>query len=178
MKGVAAGPRGGKGEMAEAEETRSVLSDVGRERLKEDPVVGDFLEMLPNLLPDDKDLAIHGGRRRLLPPRDDEILAHTFSRLAASIGPATRAGLITFTITGSGEWTLAVTPQGIQASEGAAESPDLHVICRTDVWLEIAAGQLSPLEAFGTGRLRIRGDIELARFLVSRLREPRANQEG
>jgi putative sterol carrier protein len=58
-----------------------------------------------------------------------------------------------------------------KVSQDAEGKPDLELITTTQVWSETASGKLSPLEAFGRGNVRIRGDIELARVLARRVRE-------
>ena len=47
---------------------------------------------------------------------------------------------------------------------------DLELIMSETTWLEIAMGRLAPLEAFGAGRLRLRGDAGLANKLYERLK--------
>ena len=42
---------------------------------------------------------------------------------------------------------------------------------RSETWQEIACGKLSPIEAFVSGKLRVRGDTELGKRLVKELTE-------
>jgi len=44
----------------------------------------------------------------------------------------------------------------------------VEIITRAETWWEIAEARLSPLEAFVTGRLRVRGNLERAKtvFLI------------
>jgi putative sterol carrier protein len=66
------------------------------------------------------------------------------------------------------QWSVAITKEGGAVAQKAAESPDVEIITTADTWWQIADGRLSPLEAFITGRLRVRGNIERAKrvFLV------------
>lgn len=60
-------------------------------------------------------------------------------------------------------WSVAITKQGPKVEQKAAERPDVELITATETWWEIAEGKLSPLDAFLTGRLRVRGHIERAK---------------
>jgi len=65
-------------------------------------------------------------------------------------------------------WSVAVSKKGGAVAQKTTERPDVEIITSADTWWEIAEGRLSPLEAFITGRLRVRGNIERAKrvFLV------------
>jgi putative sterol carrier protein len=65
-------------------------------------------------------------------------------------------------------WSVAITKQGGKVTQQAADKPDVEIITEAETWWEIAERRLSPLEAFVTGRLRVRGNIERAKrvFLV------------
>ena len=43
---------------------------------------------------------------------------------------------------------------------------------RKDTWAQIAGGRLSPYDALFSGKLRIGGDVELAKQLVQHLSDP------
>ncbi|WP_189077597.1 SCP2 sterol-binding domain-containing protein [Mangrovihabitans endophyticus] len=63
-------------------------------------------------------------------------------------------------------WTLTITEGRCDVAAGPADSAGLQVILAEDTWWEIAGGKILPLEAFGRGRMRVRGDIMLARWLI------------
>jgi putative sterol carrier protein len=128
------------------------------ERLRANPLLADFIAPFPNLL-----------------NRDKVDLARSFEHMAALLATADRAALIQFTISDGQDvrcWCLTLTPDSCKASEGKYERPPLEILTTAEVWLKIASGQLSPLEAFGQGKLRVRGDITLARFIARKLRGP------
>jgi putative sterol carrier protein len=54
---------------------------------------------------------------------------------------------------------------------GAEPAADAHIglLTTEETWNEIAAGRLSPLDAFGDGKLRLRGDTRLASRLLEHL---------
>ena len=125
------------------------------ERLGADPLLADFIAPFPNLL-----------------NRDRTDIAESFERMAAFLATADRAALLQFTISDGRDvrcWCLTLTPDSCKASEGKYERPDLEILTTVEVWQMIASGELSPLEAFGQGKLRVRGDIALARFTSRKL---------
>lgn len=67
-----------------------------------------------------------------------------------------------FDIEDSGSYQLIVRNSSCQIVEGAAEDPDVTLITDTDTLKEIAAGELSGMSAFMSGRLRTEGNIMLA----------------
>ena len=132
-----------------------------RERIAErvigDPLLSDFLAPFPNLL-----------------NRDQTNITASFEGMAKLLARGRKAVRIQFTISDGNDvrcWNLALTPKSCKASEGKYKSPQLEILTQADTWLKIATGQLSPLEAFGQGKLRVRGDITLARFVARKLRD-------
>jgi putative sterol carrier protein len=65
-------------------------------------------------------------------------------------------------------WTVSLEPKSAAALEKAARRPDLWILVSQGTWQQIAEGALSPVDAFLSGELRIRGDTELARRLLKR----------
>lgn len=59
------------------------------------------------------------------------------------------------------QFSLRVAGGKSSAAGGSSPDPDLHVITSQETWHEIARGGLAPLDAFGAGRLRLRGDTRL-----------------
>ena len=45
---------------------------------------------------------------------------------------------------------------------------------RPETWAQIAQGQLSPYEALYSGKLRVGGDLEMAKMIVKHLTDPSA----
>jgi hypothetical protein len=138
-----------------------------------DPLLADFVAPFPDLL------AQAGGD-----------LEASFAQVARLMGRGRRAAFIRFTIGRAGgeaapdagldtvrRFHLGVTTQACTVIADDAGRADLEVLTTTDVWTAIAAGRLSPLAAFGTGKLRVRGDIGLARQMARRLRSQRPQDE-
>ena len=121
-----------------------------------DPVLSDFVRPFPDTL--------EGKRSNL---------GASFKRMAEALAKTRHAGTIQFTIQdgrSTRRWCLTMSPDGSNVSESRVEKPDLEILTDAESWAEIASGDIAPLEAFGQGRVRVRGDIELARVLVKRMR--------
>jgi putative sterol carrier protein len=71
---------------------------------------------------------------------------------------------VAFRITTGEEKSYCVLagPEGMQVTDEAQEAPEVEVILDADTWKRMASGSISPLEAFGIGKMRVRGDINAA----------------
>ena len=66
--------------------------------------------------------------------------------------------------------------------EGGSASPaarrrepknaDVVVVLRPDTWVQIAQGRLAPFDALFAGKLRVAGDLELAKRITQHLSDP------
>ncbi len=124
------------------------------EQLSHDPVLADFTVPFPDLLGTSSD--IRGS----------------FERIAESLSGTPASRTIQFSIAYADEsrtWCVANSPDGCHVTEAAVEQPDLEILTDDETWTQLAKGQLSPIEAFGLGRMRVRGDIKIARRLAKRL---------
>jgi putative sterol carrier protein len=72
------------------------------------------------------------------------------------------------------DWELECGRARISASRDSAKEADVRVVVRHDTWLQIAHGKLNPFDAFISGKLRVGGDVELAKRLVQHLSDPSA----
>ncbi|MEM1268843.1 MAG: SCP2 sterol-binding domain-containing protein [Bacteroidota bacterium] len=61
-----------------------------------------------------------------------------------------------------GDWYLAVENQQLTVSEGTHDAPDVTVTSTADDWLKIANGDLNPMMAMMTGKLKVQGSIPKA----------------
>lgn len=126
-------------------------------RMHDVPFLGDFARPFPRL------------------GADGTALRPTFEQFGRHLGKPGKRVVVLFRLTGErGDETVAVTagPDGSSVDAGA-DAPDLEVLLTEDTWRQIAGGRLSPLEAFGRGRLRVRGPIRTAHALVARLADPK-----
>lgn len=66
---------------------------------------------------------------------------------------------------------------GVRASAARgqeAADADVLVVVSSDTWIEIAQGRLAPFDALFGGKLRIGGDVELAKRIARHLTDPAA----
>jgi putative sterol carrier protein len=109
---------------------------------------------------------------------------HTIRRMAELLGETEERGWIQFRIKDGEEWKywcLELGPEGCKAHAGRVTRPAFEVVTPTfelitpaGTWWQIAKGSIAPLEAFGEGKMRIRGNVELGKLLLKRL----ASSEG
>ena len=118
--------------------------------------------------------------KKLTEPTRPE-LAATFNRLAEILSKTHKGKplQLQFSIVDGEQeeptaWSVIMDKDGGKVAQEPSAEPDVEIITRAETWWEIADGQLSPLEAFLTGRLRVRGNIERAKrvFLVDLAAEP------
>ena len=99
----------------------------------------------------------------------------SLEQLARHLGAARLTGVVQLTIDGGGggrHSCLIMSPSGCEVLHDRADHPDLEIMVRADAWEQIASGIVSPLEVFGSGQMRVRGDIRLARSVVGALPSP------
>jgi putative sterol carrier protein len=111
-----------------------------------------------------------------LPPGGEEggDLEASFSRLADLVGAPEAPLSIVIHVADESELrsrAIHAAASGSEVTDVVPESPDVELILDAPTWRAIASGELSLLEAFARGRMRVRGDIDDARRLVQQLRD-------
>jgi putative sterol carrier protein len=107
----------------------------------------------------------------LVADREVEIAA-TFETLTSLLQDSGEKGSIQFRIIDvdrQRHWHLILTPKSSKLVPDSTRSPSLEIVTRSETWMAIAAGSLSPLEAFLQGSMRVRGDVELGKRLLAKL---------
>jgi putative sterol carrier protein len=105
--------------------------------------------------------------------RDD--LRESFQQMGQALAEAKQQTRIHFRLLDADKreaWTLDIGPGKTTVRDKHIGKPKIEIIIRTEAWTEIAQGKLSPIEAFLKGRLRVRGDISMAKRLLRHLCEP------
>jgi putative sterol carrier protein len=100
-------------------------------------------------------------------------LEASFSRLADLIGAPEAPLSIVIHVADESELqsrAIHAAASGCKVTDVVPESPDVELILDAHTWRAIASGELSLVEAFARGRMRVRGDIDDARRLVQQLR--------
>jgi len=95
-----------------------------------------------------------------------------FSNVEKSFKPEAAAGVdavYQFSISGEGggEWNATVAGGKCTVREGTADSPNCTVVTDVDTWTNIGSKRISSMDAFMSGKLRIKGDMGLAMKLES-----------
>ena len=67
------------------------------------------------------------------------------------------------------QWLLVFSGSKCKCSERSVVSPDFELIVRESAWWDIASGRLSPMDVFGQGKMRIRGDMTFGEALYRAL---------
>jgi putative sterol carrier protein len=70
------------------------------------------------------------------------------------------------------DWEVAAGAKKGSAKRAKPKAADVRVVLRKDTWLQIAGGRLSPYDALFKGKLRIGGDVDLAKMVVRHLSDP------
>jgi putative sterol carrier protein len=68
---------------------------------------------------------------------------------------------------GGGEWAATIKDGTCTVKRGIADSPGCTVVTDVETWTGIMDRQLSAMDAFMSGKLRIKGDMALAMKLQS-----------
>ncbi len=87
-----------------------------------------------------------------------------FETLESRIDPAKAAGINSsylFDVGGSGQWKVDVDDSGVSVTEGAAEA-DCTIAVSEDNFQRLVSGELNPMTAYMTGKLKVKGDTGAA----------------
>ncbi len=66
-------------------------------------------------------------------------------------------------------WNLQLDQDSCKVGTDEITNPDIEIFTQAETWGKIAKGEISPGEAALQGKLRFRGNVELARRLFERL---------
>jgi putative sterol carrier protein len=94
------------------------------------------------------------------------------------LGAPSEALRVTFHLTDGGQdYCVEAGPDGSAVSAAPSAPADVEVLVDDDTWALLADGALAPLEAFALGRMRVRGDINVARRFVRQLRRDETEEK-
>ncbi|MCY3573566.1 MAG: SCP2 sterol-binding domain-containing protein [Chloroflexi bacterium] len=96
----------------------------------------------------------------------------TFAGMVERFAPEKAAGLsatIAFNLRGDngGLFWIKIADGAAENGEGGVDSADMTVHASADDWFAVATGELNPMQAFMTGKLKIQGDMGLAMKMQS-----------
>lgn len=90
-----------------------------------------------------------------------------FSKMPEAFDPAAAKGMdaaIQFEITGAdgGNWTALIRDSACTIEENTQSTPSVTLTMSDKTWLAMVNRELNGMQAFMTGKLRVKGDIMLA----------------
>ena len=69
-------------------------------------------------------------------------------------------------------WTVEGGAADSTARQGKPDSADVHVVMQPETLTQIATGQLAPYDALFSGKLRVGGNLEMAKSITQHLSDP------
>jgi putative sterol carrier protein len=102
---------------------------------------------------------------------DTDVYA-SFDRMAKLLEGSGIEGKVQFSILDSGEWkpvSLHLNATRSVVERERMEKPELEILTKREIWERIARGVISPLEAFVTGQMRVRGNYKLGPRIIKHL---------
>ena len=76
---------------------------------------------------------------------------------------------------GGGAWTLKVADAQVEITEGLESRADATVSAGADDFVKVVLGQLNPVSALMTGKVRIEGDPFLVQKCLGLFRQPKTS---
>ena len=87
-----------------------------------------------------------------------------FETLESRVDPAKAAGVNSsylFDVDGAGQWKVDVDESGVHVTEGGGEA-DCTISVSEGTFQRLVSGDLNPMTAYMTGKLKIKGDTGAA----------------
>jgi putative sterol carrier protein len=87
-----------------------------------------------------------------------------FETLESRVDPARAAGVNSsylFDVTGAGTWKVDVRESGVQVTEDGGDA-DVTITVSDDDFTRLVDGELNPMTAYMTGKLKVNGDMGAA----------------
>lgn len=97
-------------------------------------------------------------------------LKEVFELMPGAFKPEAAQGIdavFQYTISGEGggDWYITVKDQKCEVAEGKADSPTTTLSLSAEDFVKMLAGELNPMAAFTSGRLKIGGDVMKSQLL-------------
>jgi putative sterol carrier protein len=69
-------------------------------------------------------------------------------------------------------WEVETGKGSSKARRHTPKDADVHLVLRHETWEQIARGDLAPFDALVAGKMRVGGDLELAKSITRHLSDP------
>ena len=69
-------------------------------------------------------------------------------------------------------WDVEGGAKALVARRSAPKNADVHLVMKHETWIAIASGELAPFDAMFAGKLRVGGNLELAKNIARHLSDP------
>ena len=115
------------------------------------------------------------ARLQPLVPAEAHDLADSLTTLASALRTYDAPATIHLRVVDGDQtdhWEVEVGSAAGSARRRQPKSADVHLVVRRETWLEIAQGRLSPFDAVFSGRMRVGGDVEMAKRIARHLSDP------
>lgn len=101
-------------------------------------------------------------------------LNQMFTSMAENFDPSKAEGVnatIQFDLSGDngGLYWLKIADGSAEAGQGQAENPSMTLKASAEDWVAVTKGELNPMQAFMSGKIKVQGDMSLALKLQSLL---------
>jgi putative sterol carrier protein len=96
----------------------------------------------------------------------------SFDRMAKLLEGSGITGKVQFSILDGANWksrAIQLDTTGAKVHKEPLKKVDLEILTRKETWEQIAKGSISPIEAFVTGKMRVRGNYKLGPRLIKHL---------
>jgi hypothetical protein len=107
--------------------------------------------------------------------RKSHDLEALFRNMGERLAPSGEKGRIQFRIydkSGNTDWMISLGDGGPKLEKSRVDRPHLEILAQKETMLQMGEGTLTPTVAFYRGQMRVRGDVELGKRLLSHLGSP------
>jgi predicted lipid carrier protein YhbT len=107
--------------------------------------------------------------------RKSHDLEALFRTMGERLTPSGEKGRLQFRIhdkSGNTNWVISLGDGGPRLDASKVDHPHLEILTQKETMLQMAEGTLTPTVAFYRGQMRVRGDIELGKRLLTHLGSP------
>jgi hypothetical protein len=103
---------------------------------------------------------------------DLETLFRTMGERLAACGEKGRLQFRIYDKSGNTNWVISLGDGSPKLETSRVDHPHLEVLTQKETMLQMAEGSLTPTVAFYRGQMRVRGDVELGKRLLTHLGSP------